>query len=199
MSLYMSININEHGYWDGEFAVGHHAYDHSLSNAIVDFLKKENVKNVADLGCGLAHYVSNFIENGIHANGFDGNPQTPELTNGLASVLDLAIPFRFETPYEWIISVEVGEHLPSHYEDIYIQNLHNNNEKGIIMSWALEGQGGLGHFNERSNEYIKSKIMALGYTNDVDAETVLREASSLWWFKNTLMVFRKMVFNLEDV
>jgi hypothetical protein len=67
------------------------------------------------------------------------------------------------------------------------------------MSWALEGQGGLGHFNERSNEYIKSKIMALGYTNDVDAENVLREASSLWWFKNTLMVFRKIVFNLEHV
>ena len=189
----MSININEHGYWDGEFAVDHHAYDKPLSDALADFFKKENVENMADLGCGLAHYVANFIENGINATGFDGNPRTPELTNGLASVLDLAIPFTFEKPYEWIMSIEVGEHLPAHYEDVYIQNLHNNNKKGIVMSWALEGQGGLGHFNERNNQYIKDKVMALGYTNDVEAENMLREASSLWWFKNTLMVFRKIV------
>jgi len=189
----MSININEHGYWDGEFAVDHHAYDAPLSDALVEFLKKENVSNIADLGCGLAQYVSNFANNGINATGFDGNPKTPELTNGLASVLDLAVPFTFETPYEWIMSIEVGEHLPAHYEDVYIHNLHNNNQKGIIMSWALEGQGGLGHFNERNNHYIKNKIMALGYTNDMEAETFLREASSLWWFKNTLMVFRKIV------
>ena len=188
----MSININEHGFWDGEFAVDHHAYDESLSNAIVNFLKNENVKNIVDLGCGLAKYVKNFIENGIDATGYDGNPKTPELTNNLAHVKDLAVPFTFETPYEWIMSIEVGEHLPPQYEDVYIQNLHNNNTKGIIMSWALEGQGGLGHFNEHSNEYIKQKIMDLGYINDFDAEHFLRESSTLWWFKDTIMVFRKI-------
>jgi hypothetical protein len=189
----MSININEHGFWDGEFAVGHHAYDKPLSDALVDFLKRENAVSMADLGCGLANYVAHFIENGINATGYDGNPKTPELTNNLASVLDLAIPFTFDKPYEWIMSIEVGEHLPAQYEDTYMLNLHNNNEKGIIMSWALEGQGGLGHYNERNNAYIKEKMMALGYTNDVEEETKLREASSLWWFKNTLMVFRKVI------
>jgi len=149
--------------------------------------------SMADLGCGLANYVAHFIENGINATGYDGNPKTPELTNNLASVLDLAIPFTFDKPYEWIMSIEVGEHLPAQYEDTYMLNLHNNNEKGIIMSWALEGQGGLGHYNERNNAYIKEKMMALGYTNDVEEETKLREASSLWWFKNTLMVFRKVI------
>ena len=189
----MSININEHGYWDGDFAVDHHAYDQPLSDALVQFLKTENVETMADLGCGLAHYVKHFIENGINATGYDGNPRTPELTNNIASVLDLAVPVVFDNPYEWILSIEVGEHLPAHYEDTYIQNLHANNKKGIIMSWALEGQGGLGHFNERNNEYIKEKVMSLGYTNDLEAENQLREASSLWWFKNTIMVFRKNV------
>jgi hypothetical protein len=33
----------------------------------------------------------------------------------------------------------------------------------------------------------------LGYTNDLEAEHILRESSSLWWFKNTIMVFRKNV------
>ena len=131
------------------------------------------------------------LNNGINVTGYDGNPKTPELTGNLASVLDLAIPHTFETPYDWIMSIEVGEHLPPQYEDIYIENLHNNNTKGIVMSWALEGQGGLGHFNEHSNEYIKNKMIGLGYTNDLEAENILRESSSLWWFKNTIMVFRK--------
>jgi len=187
----MAININEHGFWDGEFAVDHHAYDESLSNALVEFWKKENALNIADLGCGMANYVGHFLNNGINVTGYDGNPKTPELTGNLASVLDLAIPHTFETPYDWIMSIEVGEHLPPQYEDIYIENLHNNNTKGIVMSWALEGQGGLGHFNEHSNEYIKNKMIGLGYTNDLEAENILRESSSLWWFKNTIMVFRK--------
>jgi cyclopropane fatty-acyl-phospholipid synthase-like methyltransferase len=187
----MAININQHGYWDGEFAVSHHAHDSPLCEALTDFFKKENAENLADLGCGLGNYVAHFVENGIDATGYDGNPKTPELTSGRCKVLDLAEPVLFETPYDWILSIEVGEHLPPEYEDIYIHNLHNNNKRGIVTSWALEGQNGLGHFNERNNDYIKQKFLALGYTNDVEVENQLRESSSLWWFKNTIMVFRK--------
>ena len=33
--------------------------------------------------------------------------------------------------------------------------------------------------------------MKLGYINDIKAENILRKKSTLWWFKNTIMVFRK--------
>jgi hypothetical protein len=89
------------------------------------------------------------------------------------------------------MSLEVGEHLPEQFEDIFINNLHNNNKYGIVLSWAVKDQGGLGHYNEQDNEYIKTKFSNLGYTNDVEAENKLREDSTLWWFKNTIMVFRK--------
>ena len=61
------------------------------------------------------------------------------------------------------MSLEVGEHIPKEYEDIFINNLHNNNNKGIILSWAILGQGGFGHVNEQNNDYIKSKMSNLGY------------------------------------
>ena len=38
----------------------------------------------------------------------------------------------------------------------------------------------------------KIKICKLGYINDIESETQLRSHSSLWWFKDTIMVFRKI-------
>jgi hypothetical protein len=134
-----------------------------------------------------------FQENDINAVGFDGNPYTLILTNNLCQVLDLSVPKKFDESFDWVLSLEVGEHLPQEFEDIFIHNLHNNNKNGIVLSWAIKGQGGHGHFNEQNNDYIKSKICRLGYINDTLAENILRKDSTLFWFKNTIMVFRKQV------
>jgi hypothetical protein len=139
----------------------------------------------------MGSYVQMFREKGLNAFGFDGNPNTPELTHNTCKVLDLSVPVQLE-PFDWLMSLEVGEHLPPQFEDIFIQNLHNNNKRGIVLSWAVKGQGGHGHFNEQDNSYVKAKICGLGYRNDVESENVMRTASSLSWFKNTIMVFRKI-------
>ena len=186
------MSIHDHGFWEGLNVAGEHCHDHSLADSLSVFFKQENVNSLVDLGCGLGDYVKNFLRNNINAVGFDGNPNTPELTNNLCKVLDLSVPHKFDEPYEWVLSLEVGEHLPAKFEDVFIQNLHNNNKYGIILSWAVKGQGGHGHFNEQNNDYVKSKICALGYVNDVEAEMNLRNNSSLPWFKNTTMVFRRI-------
>jgi hypothetical protein len=91
------------------------------------------------------------------------------------------------------MSLEVGEHLPQEFEDVFIQNLHNNNKYGMVISWAIKGQGGHGHVNEQDNDYIKSKICNLGYINDIETENNFRANSRLKWFRNTVMVFRKNI------
>lgn len=188
------MSINPNGYWEGLEASSQHIYDVTLGISLINFFKNENVKNLVDFGCGMGKYVKTFQENNINAVGFDGNPNTPELTNNLCNVLDLSVPKKFDEPFDWVMSLEVGEHLPSQFEDIFIMNLHNNNKYGIILSWAVEGQGGHGHYNERNNNYIKSKICGLGYINDIETEHKLRSNSTLLWFKNTIMVFRKSAF-----
>jgi len=187
--------INESGICEGldENTTSGHYYDNALINQIIVFLKDEKVKKIVDLGCGDGKYVKTLKETGILADGFDGNPSTPEYTNNLCGVLDLSIPYQFAEKYDWVISLEVGEHLPKHFEDIFIGNLHNNNKYGIILSWAVKGQGGYGHFNEQDNDYVKSKICNLGYTNDIESELKMREAATIPWFKNTIMVFRKII------
>jgi len=186
------MSINKNGYWEGNEASSQHKHDISLSTELVHFFTDEKVTNVADFGCGMGKYVDYFLKNNINACGFDGNPNTPELTNNLCSVLDLSMEKKFDEPFDWVMSLEVGEHLPKQYEDVFINNIHNNNKYGMVLSWAVKGQGGHGHVNEQNSDYIKSKICSLGYTNDIESENKLRNSSSLWWFKKTIFVFRKI-------
>lgn len=185
------MQINKNGFWQGMQAEKLHKCDSKLGSYLIEFFKHENTLSLADFGCGMGKYVKTFTDNGINAHGFDGNPNTPELTNNACSVMDLTIPKQFDTPFDWVMSLEVGEHLPKESEDVFINNLHNNNTRGIVLSWAIKGQGGDGHINEQNNDYIKSKFCSLGYINDIDAENKIRNNSSLYWFKNTIMVFRK--------
>ena len=48
--------INEKGYWETDSSFGH-VYDNRLAMAIGEFLKKQNVKNLVDFGCGMGDYV----------------------------------------------------------------------------------------------------------------------------------------------
>ena len=182
--------IHQNGYWVGLEASCQHCYDPALGEGIANFFLKENATRVVDFGCGMGDYVKTFRDKGINAFGCDGNPNTPQLTQNLGIVLDLSNPVQFDMKADWIMSLEVGEHLPPQFEDIFINNLHNNNVKGMVLSWAVKGQGGYGHFNEQNNDYIKEKICRLGYTNDIESENALREISTLCYFKNTVMVFR---------
>lgn len=181
--------ISSTGFWDDNHS-NKHNFDQLLCQGLIRFLKKENVTSAYDFGCGPGWYVKDILLNGIDIKGYDGNPNTPSLTDGVCNVLDLSIEHALPQR-DWAISLEVGEHIPKRFEEKFINNLHYHNTKGVILSWAVPGQGGHGHVNECSNEYIKGLFDKLGYTNDLEAEKELREASNDWWFKDTIMVFRK--------
>ncbi len=185
--------VHPHGYWVGkeEEVLEKHAFDPYLAEALTEFFNHEKALNVVDFGCGPGKYIQVFLDSGIDCSGFDGNPDTPALTSGLAGIIDLSAPFELEQKFDWVMSLEVGEHLPKKFERIFVENLHRHNKNGIVLSWALKGQGGFGHFNEQSNEYVKAMMAEYGYESDLEAEKFLRERAFLPWFKNTIMVFRR--------
>ena len=158
---------------------------------MVTFLKLNEAQTLVDFGCGMADYVRSFLGADFSCEGYDGNPDTYQLTNGVANVLDLSNSFDLGKKFDWVICLEVGEHLPKIYEKVLLQNLDRHVGKGIILSWAIQGQGGFGHFNEQNNDYIKNEMKNLGYINDIEAENFLRRNATLPWFKNTIMVFWK--------
>ena len=145
------------------------------------------------MGCGDGSYVKKFNSSGLNCEGYDGNPNTVEETNGLCKIIDLSKPFTLENKPEWILSLEVGEHIPKKYEKIFIENINNNNTKGVVLSWALPNQGGLGHFNEQPNNYIKNLFYNLDYINDLESENNLRQNVDFNYFSKTVMVFKKKI------
>ena len=184
-----SNEISSRGYWIGSDTTWH-ATDQLLAESIAQFLKQEDAKSVVDFGCGTGDYVRFFLREGFASEGYDGNPQTPLITRGLCHVIDLSTPFDLEKKFDWVVSLEVGEHLPHQFESVFIDNLRRHAIKGIILSWAEKGQGGTGHFNEQNNDYIKSIFSKFGYKNDIAAENEMRKHAECPWFKNTIMVFR---------
>ncbi len=185
---FASGNIHNHGYWEDESG---HITDWALADALVDFFKNEKAKTIVDFGCGKGDYVKHLLGADFICEGYDGNPLTEKMSDGVAKILDLSIRFDLKKQYDWVMSLEVGEHIPREFEKTLIDNIMRHAKNGIVLSWAVVGQGGKGHVNTRNNPYIKKIFAKHGWVNDVEAERSLRANSKLRWFKNTIMVFRR--------
>ena len=186
----MEIVNQTNGIWNGPNLQKKHKFDKILCNALIDFFTNEKADGVVDLGCGYGEYTEKISEH-IECLGYDGNPYTQEITGNLGKVLDLSTVQTSIEKRDWVLSLEVGNHIPEQFEDNFITNVHNSNKKGIVISWAVDIQKGMGQFNKRPNRYIIQKFVNLGYRLDMQSTALLRNNSSLWWFKESLMVFRK--------
>ena len=182
------MKINQNGYWENPTGEGH-AYDCRLSQAILKLIKKHDFEYLLDLGCGMADYSKHFSRFGIQCDAYDGNPNTKELTGGIGQVLDLSKQIDLGCSYDVVLSLEVGEHIPATNEQKFIDNICNHATSMIILSWAVPGQAGDGHVNCQSNEYIIAEMNKRGFYLENVFTAKLRKSSSLWWFKNSLMVF----------
>lgn len=188
------MKINERGFWENKTPEGH-GYDLGLAYALVHFFLRERAESVIDMGCGTGIYTAILRAEGFKVLGVDGNPNTPELTNGLCGVADLSKDC-FLGEFDWVLSLEVGEHIPAEYEKNFLGNLDRHNRQGIVLSWAVKGQGGDGHVNCQDNEEIMLKLSDMKYELDTLDTAALRTACAKypqtgWWFRNTLMVFRR--------
>lgn len=182
----LDSQISKKGFWLTDDESGH-CFDTPLAEQLKDLFKHHNV---IDLGCGPGHYTKYFLEHGISCEGWDGNPNTPTISNGLCKVADLTQQQTFEKK-NWVLSLEVGEHIPKEYESIFVRNLVDHAVEGIVLSWAIPNQPGDGHVNCQSNEYVVSLLEQYGYVLDIPTTLRMREVAELWWFRNTVMCFRK--------
>lgn len=178
----------ETGIWHISIAKKRHKTDEHLARAICENFTPERA---ADLGCGLGHYCKLFAEHGWEV--IDGYEGTKDL--GEYKVwpwiyrFDLTKPIEF-VPYDFVLCLEVGEHIPEKHEQVLLDNICRAAKKDIVLSWAIPGQySASGHVNCRPNDYVINELAKRGFVLDNNMTKNLREASSFKWFKNTIMVF----------
>lgn len=178
--------MNNRGIWTTKEETDTHQFDRSLANAIVIVCHNQDIKSVVDIGCGDGSYTKHFIDNEIDSWGYDGSPLTPDF----CYIKDFSKPQNIGK-YGLVLSLEVGEHIPEDYEQIFLDNLVDASIGLIILSWAVEGQGGTGHVNNHNNSYIIKEMALRGYDFDKATTDYLRGASTLPWFRDTILVFER--------
>ena len=87
------------------------------------------------------------------------------------------------------ISLEVGEHIPVEYEQIFLDNIVANTTTIVVLSWAIPGQIGNGHINCRENEYIIQQMANRGFILDKNILEKRKQFKN--WFKDSLMLFTR--------
>lgn len=184
-----NFKIQPNGIWENQTGYGHH-FDEGIYKAISKFLKEKEIKTIVDFGCGKADYTKKLIEEGYICEAYDGNPFTPELTDGIGNILDLSQEFNLNKKFDFVISLEVGEHIPKISERIFLDNICRHSSKHLMLSWAVIGQTGDGHVNCQDNEYIIEEMHKRGFEYDLENSTEIRNCTTnAWWFKNTIMLF----------
>jgi len=176
------VRVSQTGVW---LDLGGHTFDASFTSAAAEMLRDLDVQDVADIGCGDGSYTRYLSDESFICVGYDGNPNTPDWL----MIADFSEP-QYLGRYDAVLCLEVGEHIPAQYETIFIDNLARHANKIIVLSWAIPGQGGVGHVNEKTNEYIISRMAESGWQHDAEKSQTLRNAASVcYWFDDTVMVF----------
>lgn len=178
------------GIWDLKTAQKRHRFDHMLAARIGQLWKP---KMFADLGCGNGRYCAVFKAYGWSmVHGYEGTPDITSLgVYDDIMTLDLTKRRWVGIDYDLVMCLEVGEHIPKEHEHTFIDNVAEFACKDLILSWAVPGQGGKGHVNEKDNDDVIDHFILKGFRYQKKMTKDLRGSASLGWFKNTIMVFRR--------
>ena len=175
----------------GRPAAHHVVADHGVAATIAKHLQGVTL---VDICAGVGQYGHWFRENNasIQWQGYDGAENIESFTEGYVKWIDVTDPL-FDTiakKFDWVMSLECGEHIPPEATEAFIDLLDRHNTKGVILSWAIVGQGGHSHINERSNEDVVARFLKRGYKQE-QWQQEARDAAKYFWFQNTFMVFTR--------
>jgi hypothetical protein len=186
-------------------------YNNTIATAsqalyIVPFFKLWfNVSKVLDVGCASGLYLKAFQMNGTDGVGIEGST-IPERQLMVPKEYILKEDLRFDVgkhlDCNFVMSIEVAEHIEEEFSDTFVRNLTKHRADTIFMTAAPPGQGGDAHVNCQPKEYWVEKVEKNGYTNTLEYDDEIKAACQLagaenafihhWFIPNSYMVFKKV-------
>ena len=156
--------------------LGHHAADPRFVERFRALVPPSS--SILDLGAGVGQFGRALLRQDARYKyrGYDGAPNVREYTDGFVRFVDLTMPAALPSA-DWVVSMEVGEHLDRAHEMAYFRNLHLHNRKGVVISWAGLDQGGHGHRNTHDEQYVAAVFESLSYRLNRTATRLIRGES----------------------
>lgn len=168
----------------------HHSKD---AEQIVPFLIKIfNPSSVADIGCGLGHFLKAFIDAGIKdVTGVEG-PWLDEsklvIGKELVLIRDLEKSLDLQRRYDLVLCLEVAEHLREESAEQLVEVLTSHSNV-VIFSAAIPGQGGQNHVNEQWIGYWESLFIKHEYKMyDIIRPYIWNMPEIFWWYRQNIVV-----------
>ena len=135
--------------------------------------------SLSDFGAGVGQMCSALAAlDGRHrCSSYDGAGNVEEITGGYVRWVDLTRPLHLGRS-DWVVSFEVGEHVPNPMEPMFIRNLHAHNCRGIVLSWGSKtrGKSGQDDSNYHPISHLVGLFSSLGYS--------LRNNSAQWYLRD---------------
>ncbi|PWT99260.1 MAG: hypothetical protein C5B51_27555 [Terriglobia bacterium] len=154
------------------------------------------ISSILDIGCGSGVWVAEWLRRGAReAIGIDGSYVEP------ASLLipvecfrprDLSQPFSLGRRFDLVQCLEVGEHIPARFADVFLDNIVAHGDR-VLFSAAAPGQGGEHHVNERPIHFWREQFAARGYRAFDALRPAIRGRTEVepWYRYNPLLYVRE--------
>ena len=145
----------------GQYGALFHMLNASATEPPLDWMPKTQFHRVIRPGRGWLPAPSAWMT-------FDGTPGIENFTRtygppgALAREANICDPATRLPVHDWVLSLEVGEHLPTWCLANYVALLHRSNRKGIVLSWSAIAAGSC-HINSKPPYLVASAIRGLGY------------------------------------
>jgi hypothetical protein len=180
----------------GGYIVGltDHGDPNSYATEVWDWMIKNNIKSVIDVGCGEGHSVKYFLDRGIVCLGIEGGENA---YNNSPSKENLILhdytegPFIPNKKFDAIWCCEFVEHVYEEYLHNYLETFKNADK--IFMTHAIPGQEGYHHVNCQESQYWINIIEKIGFKYNNDLSMYLRSITDKMHVNSTLLVFEKNV------
>jgi SAM-dependent methyltransferase len=156
-------------------------------------LRLISARRVVDVGCGEGVWLSVFRELGVpEVLGVDGDyidRQSLQIPIECFQAVDLKEGFRLDRRFDLCVSLEVAEHLPAAYADVFVQSLVDL-APVILFSAAIPFQGGNQHLNEQWPDKWAELFAARGYVAvDCIRKQVWENPAVEWWYAQNILLY----------
>lgn len=188
-------NRKDSGIWPIETAMNAHVNCENLAHWLIHNI--DPLQPIYDLGCGKGFYLNKLDLAGFKfLKGFEGT-EGIGLISYFKNIVtkDITLPIRcVDSAKGTVLCFEVMEHIDQRYSDDVMNNIRRLCDTRLVLSWAIPGQGGIGHVNERDADYVIAYARKYGFVLHDELTLAARDRAGqeIGYFGKSIYVFTKV-------